>query len=335
MTAPGGRSKFRFGVGLPNYGPFASPENIIRFAEHAEALGFDDVWLNDHVTLEPSAMGGSPAGTVEAIKPDQAPDFYELISTAAFVAGRVRRIGVALGGLQAPLRHPVIVAKQIASLSELSGGRLTFAPAVGGMEKDFEVLQKPWNKRGKLFDEYLAAQHAIWFGEQPVTFEGSTYSFKDAWLSPKPKSVRLWITGETEPALQRTVRWGSGWFSAYPPLSTYPEKVTRLRELATEAGRDPDAIDTATIIFLCVGDTRQAALQVCEATMVRRFKSLDRGLELSAVGSPAEVQEQLAARYTAGLRYLELRFWAHDPGSWMAMVQRTAEEVLPALRRLT
>jgi len=334
LTASAERFPFRFGLGVPTSGPFGEPKNILCFAEAGERLGFDDLWFNDHFNFDPSRRAGSPAGTDEAIR-DQDPNFFESITSAALVAGRTRTIGIAVGGLVVPLRHPVILAKQIASLHELSGRRLTVAPGIGGGAKDFELVGKRFERRGKLLDENLAALHAIWFSEPPVSFAGETFSFKEAWLYPRPKDLRLWITGETEPALERTARWGSGWFSAYHPVEGYPEKVARLRELAARIGRDPDVIDTATIIFVCVADTRGKALEICGPTLERRFRSRERGLAVSAVGSPTEVQEQLAARYRAGLRYLELRFWAHDTMSWLEMVERTNADVLPALRKMS
>lgn len=332
-SAPGGRFPFRFGLGLPTSGPFSQAATILRFAERAERLGFDDLWLNDHLHWDRSRMASSPAGSLEAIA-DQDPNFFEAVSAAAFLAGRLPRIGIALGGLVAPLRHPVLLAKQIASLHELSGRRLTFAPAIGSVPKDFEVMQVPFERRGRLLDEYLAALHAIWYGEQPVSFTGPTVAFRDATLYPRPRDLRFWVSGETEPGLRRVVRWGQGWFTSYADLTEYAPKALRLRELAVAAGRDPDALDTAAIVFVCVAATRERALAICAPTLAQRFKTLERGLAVSAVGSPAEVGEQLAARHRAGVRYLELRFVCHDADSFVEMLDRTSADVLPALRRL-
>lgn len=333
-SAPGGRFPFRFGLGIPTSGPFGQVENVLAFAAHGERLGLDDLWVNDHFNFDRAHMSGSPAGSLEAIR-DQDANFYESIATAALLAGRCRHVGIAIGGLQAPLRQPLVLAKQIATVHELSGRRLTFAPGIGGGPKDFELLGLPYERRGKLFDEYLEVLHAIWSSEYPVSYRGPTISFEDATLYPRPQGLRLWITGETEPGLRRTVRWGSGWFCAYPELGEYAPKVVRLRELATEAGRDPDAIDTAAIIFVCVAETRERALAIGVPTLAARFKSRERALAVSAIGSVADVRELLAARYRAGLRYLELRFVCHDPESWVEMLEMVASDVLPALRQLS
>jgi alkanesulfonate monooxygenase SsuD/methylene tetrahydromethanopterin reductase-like flavin-dependent oxidoreductase (luciferase family) len=321
--------KLRFGLGLPTSGPFAQPATILRFAQAAEQLGFDDVWVNDHVNFDSSRRGGSPAGSIEAVR-DQDPDFFESITTAALVAGRVSRIGIALGGLVVPLRHPVLLAKQISTLHELSGRRVLIAPAIGGDRIDFAHVGKPWEQRGKLLDEYLDALHALWFGEFPVSFRGPTISFEGATLYPRPKGLRLWITGDSEPALIRTVKWGSGWFCAYPEPGEYASKLARLHVVAEAAGRDPTEIDTAAIVFVCMAATREQALALCGPTLARRFKSLERGLAVSVVGTADEVRQQFEARYRAGLRYLELRFITHDPEAALDMAARVSEDVIPS-----
>jgi alkanesulfonate monooxygenase SsuD/methylene tetrahydromethanopterin reductase-like flavin-dependent oxidoreductase (luciferase family) len=332
--APGGKFPFRFGLGLPTSGPFSQPEIILRFADEGERLGFDDLWLNDHLNFDRARMSGSPAGTLDAIR-DQDPNFFESLSTAALLAGRLKRIGIAVGGLVAPLRHPIILAKQISTIHELCGRRLTVAPGIGGGSKDYELVQKPFGERGKLLDEYLAALHSIWFSEFPVSFKGPTLGFENAILYPRPEGLRLWITGESEPAFRRVVRWAGGWFTAYPELAEFAPKVMRLRELAEQAQRDPDTIDTAAIIFCCVAPSRDKALDIGAETMSKRFRSRERALAVCLVGAPSEVQEQLAARYRAGLRYAEIRFVCHNPESFIEMASIVSSEVLPALRTMS
>jgi alkanesulfonate monooxygenase SsuD/methylene tetrahydromethanopterin reductase-like flavin-dependent oxidoreductase (luciferase family) len=333
-VAQGGKFPFRFGLGLPTSGPFSQPETILRFADEAERLGFDDVWVNDHLNFDRARMPGSPAGTLDAIK-DQDPNFFESLTTAALLAGRLERIGIAVGGLVAPLRHPVILAKQISTIHELSGRRLTVAPGIGGGPKDFQLVQKPFERRGRLLDEYLAALNAIWSTEYPMSFSGPSLAFEDATFYPRPRGLRLWVTGETEPALNRTVKWANGWFTAYVELGEFTPKVTRLRELAAIAERDPDTIDTAAIIFVSIAATREKAMEIGAPTLASRFKTQERALAVSAIGSPSEVQQQLANRYRAGLRYLELRFVCHDPDSFVEMASMVSADVLPGLRTLT
>jgi alkanesulfonate monooxygenase SsuD/methylene tetrahydromethanopterin reductase-like flavin-dependent oxidoreductase (luciferase family) len=324
------RSRLRFGLGLPTSGPFAEPDNIDLYAAAGQRLKFDDLWVNDHLSFVKARMSGSPAGTLEAIK-EQDPNFYESVTTAAYVAGRYPGIGVGIGGLQAPLRHPIVVAKQLATLDALSRGRLTFAPGIGGDPTDFLLLKVPFEKRGRLFDEFLAALSAIWQQGSPASFEGNTYGFTEGTFYPRPDKLDLWITGEGEVAMQRAIKWADGWFCAYPDPAEYAAKVERFRTLATEANRDPDSLDTAAIIFVCIAKSRAAALAICESSATKRFKSRERAMAVCAIGSRTEVEDQLAARHAAGLRYLELRFFSPTIAAFEEMVAETAEEVIPNL----
>jgi alkanesulfonate monooxygenase SsuD/methylene tetrahydromethanopterin reductase-like flavin-dependent oxidoreductase (luciferase family) len=143
------------------------------------------------------------------------------------------------------------------------------------------------------------------------------------------------VTGESEPALKRVVKWAGGWFTAYPVLEELTPKIARLRQLADEAGRDPDTIDTATIIFMCIASSHGRAMEIGGETLGRRFRSAERAQAVSIIGTALEAQEQLAERFRAGLRYLELRFVCPDPDSWIEMASEVSADVLPGLRTLT
>ena len=331
---PGPAFPFRFGVGLPTNGPFARPEIIFAIADRAEALGLDDVWVNDHIDFPASRLWRSSAGTLESAMAGQVPNYFESLTTVALLAGRLRRIGVGAHGIILPLRDPRIFAKQVATIHELSGRRLTISPGIGAFPKDFEVMQVPFEQRGRLLDEHLAAIHAIFNDPQPVSFEGRSVRFTGATLYPVPSGLRLWVTGESEPAWRRVVRWAGGWFTSYPAMAEYRPKLARLRQLAVEAGRDPDRIDAAATCFVCIGRTREAALELCGPTLVQRFKSMERAFEVAAIGTAEEVGERLAERYRSGLRYLEIKFMCRTSDDLLEMMERLATEVLPPLRRL-
>ena len=332
---PGNGYPFRFGFGVPTSGVFSQPDIILRMAGRAEALGLDDLWVNDHLNFGRSEISHSPAGTLESVREDSQPNFFESVTSAALLAGRFPRIGVGIGGMVVPLRQPLILAKQIASLHELSGRRLTIAPGIGGWLKDYELSAKPYGRRGRLLDEYMTALYTIFYNEHPVSLSGETLQFQDATLFPRPAGLRVWITGESEPAFNRVIRWGSGYFTSYPTVEAIRERSARLGELAEAAGRDPAALDFAALLFVCIAPTREKALEICMPTIGKRFKSSERALAVSVVGSRAEVLEQLADRYRAGLRYVELRFVCHDTSSYEEMLEETATEVVPSLRQLT
>jgi alkanesulfonate monooxygenase SsuD/methylene tetrahydromethanopterin reductase-like flavin-dependent oxidoreductase (luciferase family) len=191
----------------------------------------------------------------------------------------------------------------------------------------------PFEERGRRLDEYLAVLAVIAKGEHPVAFDGKYVRFGGATFYPRPANVRLWITGDSEPALQRVVRWGSGWFSSWwPTRAAYEQLVARLDDLARETGRPPATIERASDPFVCVADTREAALSICGETLRRRYGSLERALVISAVGSPADVSDQLRALMRSGCTYFELRFICHDMDSYLEMIERVAREVVPGLR---
>src|SRR5260370_12106697 len=136
------------GVALPSSGPFATAPNIFSIAERGQACGFDDVWVNDHYSYPRARLTRSSAGSIEAVA-DQDPNFFESLTTLAAVGGRVSRIGLAVHGLILPIRDPRLFAKQIATIAELSGQRLTVAPAIGGSREDFDAAGVAVAHRGR------------------------------------------------------------------------------------------------------------------------------------------------------------------------------------------
>src|SRR4051794_39588713 len=146
----------RFGLGLPTSGPFSQPGAILGLAERAERLGFHDVWVNDHVQITPELARLSPLGSVEAWRGGP-PLFFYSLAAAGVLLGRLRPTGVAIGGLVLPLHDPRMLAKQVSSLHELGGRRLTIAVAIGSRRDEFELMQVPFARRGRIMDEYLAA----------------------------------------------------------------------------------------------------------------------------------------------------------------------------------
>jgi alkanesulfonate monooxygenase SsuD/methylene tetrahydromethanopterin reductase-like flavin-dependent oxidoreductase (luciferase family) len=321
-----------FGVALPSSGPFASADNIFAVAERAEACGFDDVWVNDHYSYPRARLTRSSAGSVEAVA-DQDPNFFESLTTLAAVGGRLHRVGLAVHGLILPVRDPRLFAKQVATIAEMCGHRLTIAPAIGGSREDFDAAGVPFQKRGRLMDEYMAVLDAITHEASPVSFDGEWVKFKEATFYPRPATVRLWVTGDSEPALRRVVRWATGWFSSgWSTLDDYRQLDRRLDELATEVGRDPEGITRGSDPFCCVAGSREEALRIAGPTLERRYRTMDRALVLSAVGCPADVRDQLNRLMEAGCQYFELRFICHDIPSYLEMIQRVGEEVLPFVR---
>jgi alkanesulfonate monooxygenase SsuD/methylene tetrahydromethanopterin reductase-like flavin-dependent oxidoreductase (luciferase family) len=322
----GGRRELRFGVSLPTSGPFATADHIFAVAAKAEELGYDDVWVNDFFNVGADRLRRSPVGAIEAIG-DQLPNFFEGLSTLAAVGGRYQRIGLAQHGIVLSQRDVRIFAKQICTIHELVGRRLTVAPGIGG--HDLETFGIPKTERGRRLDDALDALTTILAAEHPVSFTGRYTRFTDATFYPRPQDIRLWITGDSEPALHRVVKYATGWFSSVALVERFRDNLARLEELARAAGRDPLEIARATDIFVCLADTTGEAERMSRATLVDRYGSVEEGLHHAAVGDAGVVGEHLAERMRLGLTCIEFRFICHSQEAHLEMMARLAAEVLP------
>jgi len=216
---------------------------LVRVAQEAEAEGVDAVMLSEHIVLGASAgAAGRPYNPKEyaAIgNQDPAtpwPDSIVLMSAIAAATERLRVIGAAI---IAPLRHPLLLAHQLAALDLVSEGRLVVQPTVSWHEEEYAALDVPFNQRGARLDEHLEAWRALW-SESPASFAGEHYSFEDVWLEPKPfrpEGPRLWFGGMkiSRPILRRLVAYGHGFHPFGRPSD---EDLEAIRTALSAAGRD-------------------------------------------------------------------------------------------------
>jgi len=190
----------KFGINLPQIGRKAGPEAIRHAAEQAEALGFDDIWVNDHLAVPASAP----------YPPSKS--FYEPIVTLTWAAAATRRVGLGTSVLVLPLRHPVHLAKELATLDLLSEGRLILGAGVGWLEGEFEALGVPMRERGARTDECIEILRLCW-ERDPIDYDGAKVPTKMAETRTLPQPGRripIWVGGITRPAIERAVRLGDG-----------------------------------------------------------------------------------------------------------------------------
>jgi probable F420-dependent oxidoreductase len=217
---------------------------LVRMAVEAEEAGFDGVMVSEHVVLGTGADArGVPANPREYALPgnqDPAMPWPDPFALLAAVAARTERVRLIASSVIAPLRHPLPLAKQIATLDVLSGGRLVVQPTVGWHRAEYEALGVPFDRRGDLLDEHVAAWRAAW-RDSPASFEGASYRFEGVFVEPRPTRAEgppLWFGGERlhRRLLGRLVAFGSG----FNPLgSPSDEDLARLRAALAAAGRDP------------------------------------------------------------------------------------------------
>jgi probable F420-dependent oxidoreductase len=231
----------KFGIAFANTGPFAAPEGAAAIAEAAEQSGFESLWTVEHVVVPneyastyPYARGGKMPGGPTVDIPDP-------LIWLTWVAAHTTTLALGTGILILPQRNPVVLAKEVATLDRLSGGRVLLGVGIGWLEEEFRFLGVPFEDRARRTDEYVAAMRALWSQDLP-TFSGETVAFTEAVSRPRPVagSVPVIIGGHSLAAARRAGRLGDGFFPAKGDL---PALVDELRKAADEAGRDPDAIE--------------------------------------------------------------------------------------------
>ena len=216
----------RLGIHLPHIGRKAGPDAIRRAALQAEALGFTDVWVSEHIIL-PKAAPYPPS-----------PAFYEPILTLTWAAAVTNRVGLGTSVIVLPMHHPVPMAKQIATLQCLSGGRVIFGIGVGWLEAEFAALGTPFRERGRRMDESIALMRALW-SQDPVSFETRAVpaEIADMRMQPPPShTIPIWVGGSSEPALARAVRLCDGWHGTRLTPDKAAPIVERLRRERPEPG---------------------------------------------------------------------------------------------------
>ncbi len=236
----------RIGVSLPNVGLDHGKETLLPVAQAAERLGFDSVWAAHHVVLPYERKSEYPyqrSGTEVAMSPGM--QWLDPVVTLSMIAGVTDRVRLGTSVFVLPYRDPVTLAAELAALDVLSEGRLVFGVGVGWMREEFDAIGIPPAQRGARTDEHLQAMKILW-SEDPASFEGRFTSFDNVVLATTPRTEGgppIWIGGNTDPALRRALRFGSGWHG----FEVFPEEVPQVRErlaaLAGEVGRDPDELE--------------------------------------------------------------------------------------------
>jgi probable F420-dependent oxidoreductase len=243
------------GVILPNFGLDSTVEGIRRTAELAEELGFDSVWTTEHLIVGDEAV--NPYGRV-----------YDPLVTLGWIAGWTERIGLGTSIVLAPLHHPVHLAKEVATLQELSGGRVRLGVGMGWHRDEFDFMDVPFEGRGRRGDEAIQLVRALWNGERD--FEGRLWSFADATFAPLPEPLpEIWVGGSSAPAIRRARELGDVW---HPSRASDPDHVRRVKE-------------------------EHSDLRVIPRTSLARFEGM---LEAGAEGAVVTFRDEAAMREFAG-----------------------------------
>jgi probable F420-dependent oxidoreductase len=216
----------QIGIHLPHIGRKARPQAIRQAAEQAEQLGLSDVWASEHIIV-PKGAPYPPS-----------PAFYDPLMTLTWAAAYTSKVRLGTSVLVLPMRHPLPLAKELATLQCLSGGRLVVGAGVGWLEAEYAALGVPFHERGKRMDEGIAMMRAVW-SMDPVTFRAQHIAAEITEMRMQPQPVvpiPLWIGGTSKAALTRAVQLGDGWHGTRTSPEQAAAIVKQLRQERPEPG---------------------------------------------------------------------------------------------------
>lgn len=230
----------KLGLGLPTPGVGTSAAEIAEAAEEAERIGLDSVWTFERLL---SPVGGAIGiGSPEPVPlPDSYHSVYEPLETLAYVAARTSTVTLGTSVLDLLLHSPIVLARRLATLDQLSGGRVLAGVGVGWMVAEFEAAGVPTERRGARMEEHITAMRAVW-GDDPVEHEGQFYRIPPSWIGPKPVSpggVALLAGSMAAPSLERAGRLGVGLNTIMMTWEMFEGSVAMFRDAAGKAGHDP------------------------------------------------------------------------------------------------
>jgi probable F420-dependent oxidoreductase len=312
-----------FGIHFGTRGCLASRDNIIVFAQRAEALGFAYLGVADHLVV-PVRSDVRYAYTADGIWPG-APtgECFDAIATLAFLAACTQRIKLLTSVVVVPYRPAVLAAKLFLTADVLSGGRVIAGVGSGWMREEFEALgTPPYAERGAVTDEYLRAWKTLWTASRP-TLHGKYTDFESMMFEPKPTSKPhppIWVGGESPPALRRVAEFGDAWYpvsnNQQIRLNTphrLKDGIDGMRRVVEKAGRDPASVDVGYLWFLPPNETAQIGPD---------------GERQLFTGSVADWQEDAASLAEAGARHVVLYLQRPTIGETLDVMQRVSEAVV-------
>jgi probable F420-dependent oxidoreductase len=311
--------------------PFVEAEEFVPLAQLCEKLGYHGVWGNDHITTQ---------HYVEKKFPGKVPRFYEVMTVLAFCAAATSRIRLGTSVAVLPMRDPLWLAKQAATLDAMSGGRFDLGIGIGAYREEFTAWAPRLAKsaqRGEMLDEGMAMIRAL-FAEPRTTFEGRYYACRDVTFSPKPKQdpLPIFVGGHNLAAVERAARWGHGWLPGWRPWPEMEERIRQLRARTAELGRDPMAVEVAPEFSVTVAKTmEEAEARYMASDLVAHRVSLNyTGRDLSKqvvanlIGSPDVIRGKVAGLKAIGVQHCSaLMFPASDLGEYREQLAWFAEVV--------
>ena len=314
------RNNTRFGTAMQNF--TRAPEEpdaqeLIEYGIEMEQLGFDSVWVWDHILL-----GADPYFPI-----------LDSLSLLTAVAARTSRIKVGTGILVLPLRNPVLLAKQLSTIDQISGGRLMLGTAAGWHKREFFAVGVPHERRGKIMDRNLEILTRL-FTEDSVTGQWDEFNLRDAIMFPKPVQKPrppLLIGGYVDVVLKRAATKGDGWLTYFYTPDSFREAWAKISAFAEEAGRDPSELTSLNQLAICVGPRDKVEKPMNE--WLHSDWDISTGslstYDSAIMGTPEECAEQLQGHIEAGINEIIFVPYRYE----REQVQAVAKEVIPLLTK--
>jgi len=300
--------KIGIGFGQWKYG-LPEPELMCNYAEAAEAVGLDSIWLSDHIVTRNPTL--------------------DITCMFAMIAARTRRVKMGPSVLTLPARNPVHVAKTYASLDYISGGRMIMAVGSGSDLRDLAASGVPAEHRGRRLDEGIGILRRLWT-ESHVTHHGEFYHFDDVTLEPKPRkgALDIWIGGKSDAILKRVVRLGDGWFPALTSPEEFARDMARLAAFGEEYGRKIDADEAGVLLLAHVSENRDEGWRTV-APFLQGLKMPVEDVAARCLVGPAEECAATIRRFVeAGCTKFVLRP-ACPPDQVMDQIELYGKSILP------
>ncbi len=245
----------RLGFNLPQIGPAASPEAIVRVAQRAEELGYDSVWVTDRL-LYPIEPQTPYMATPDGSLPEAYKTVLDPLESLTFVAGQTSRVALGTSILDMPYYNPVMLARRLTTLDVLSGGRLRVGFGQGWSKDEFDAVGASMKQRGRRADEFISVLKAIWTTD-PVEFQGEFYQVPKSVILPKPVQKPhppIYLAAFSPGGLKRTATMANGWLPAGLPPDAMKQMIAGLSDMAQQAGRDPNELEVVVRANILVTD---------------------------------------------------------------------------------
>jgi alkanesulfonate monooxygenase len=306
-----------FGLAMRNftsYPEMPDPQALIAYAVKAEELGFDSVWVWDHIFL-----GVDP--------PFPVIDSLTLLSA---VAARTEKIKLGTGVLVLPLRNPVVLAKELSSLDLIAGGRLVLGMAAGWYKREFDAVGVPFNERGRIMDRNLEILRRLWT-EETVDGEYPPHRLRGSNMSPKPPRLPMMLIGGYVDRVLKRAALNGGWLTYFYTPKGFAKSWAKVRRYAGEAGKDPAGLLNANQLPIYVGSSRASVEGPMMEWLGQEWDYAawsDSTKDAAIFGTVDECVAQLQAQHAVGVQKLIFIPYRYQ----MDQVEIIAQEIIPRLR---